>query len=48
VTCGIGNISLDEMSKAILPWIAVMLVALGLVVIFPEISLYLVRLINVR
>lgn len=48
VTCGIGNISLDEMSKAILPWIAVMLVALGLVVIFPDISLYLVRLINVR
>jgi C4-dicarboxylate transporter DctM subunit len=48
VTCGIGNISLDEISKAILPWIAVMLVALGLVVIFPDISLYLVRLLNVR
>ncbi len=48
VTCGIADISLDEMSKAILPWIAVMLVALGLIVLFPDISLVLVNLLNAR
>ncbi len=48
VTCGIADISLDEMSKAILPWIAVMLLALGLIVIFPQLSLFLVQLLNAR
>ncbi|GAB7079421.1 TRAP transporter large permease [Megalodesulfovibrio paquesii] len=48
VTCGIGKISLDEMSKAIIPWIIVMLVSLALVVTIPDISLFLVHLLNAR
>lgn len=46
VTCGMANISLDEMSKAIMPWICVMLVALGLIVVFPQISLFMVDLLK--
>lgn len=44
VTCSIGNISLDKMSKAIIPWIIVMLISLAVVVVFPQLSLYLINL----
>ncbi|QJT10296.1 TRAP transporter large permease [Oceanidesulfovibrio marinus] len=46
VTCGIADISLDEMAKAILPWIGVMLLAQALIVIFPQITMVLVHLLN--
>jgi len=41
VTCGIANISLDVLSKAVLPFLAVMLSVLILLVLFPQISLFL-------
>ena len=41
VTCGIANISLDELSKSILPWLGMLLIALALIVAFPQISMFL-------
>ena len=41
VTCGIANISLDAISRAVLPFLAVMLVILLLIVSVPGISLFL-------
>jgi C4-dicarboxylate transporter DctM subunit len=41
VICGIGNISLDEVAKAVLPFLAVMLFILLLLVVFPQLSLFL-------
>ena len=44
VTCGIANISLVALSKAVLPFLAVMLVILVLLVVFPQISLFLLAI----
>ncbi|MCC8194988.1 MAG: TRAP transporter large permease [Deltaproteobacteria bacterium] len=41
VTCGIANISLDAISKAVLPFLAVMAVILILIVTIPGLSLFL-------
>ena len=41
VTCGIANIPLDTLSKAVLPFLAVMLVILVALVVFPQISMCL-------
>ena len=46
VTCGIANISLDELAKSILPWLGVLLAALALIVVFPQISMFLPNLVN--
>ena len=46
VTCSIANMSVDELSKSILPWLAVLLLALGLIVAFPQISMFLPQFFN--
>lgn len=44
VTSRIGNISVEKMSYALLPWIAALFVALMLITYFPEISLVVPRM----
>ena len=46
VTCGIGKLSLEYLSKSILPWFFVMLVALAIIVIFPGLSTWLPSLVR--
>jgi C4-dicarboxylate transporter DctM subunit len=41
VTCGIAKLPLEVVSKAIIPWLIVMLVSLVLIVIFPSLSTWL-------
>jgi tripartite ATP-independent transporter DctM subunit len=41
VVCNIANISLEEVSKAVLPFILIMIVALAIIIYFPWLSLYL-------
>ncbi len=41
VTCGIADISLDAMTRAIMPWLAVLISSLLLIALFPAISLCL-------
>ncbi|MDD2207339.1 TRAP transporter large permease [Aminobacterium sp. MB27-C1] len=41
VTCGIANISMEKISKAIIPWLLVLMVTLLIIVIFPAVSLLL-------
>lgn len=43
VTCGIANISLDQITRGVLPWIGVMLVALLIILFVPQLSLVLVN-----
>ena len=40
----IGNLSVVDLTKALLPWLAALLFALGLITFIPEISLFLPRL----
>lgn len=44
VTCGIADIPLDTLSRAILPWIGVLVTCLLLITLFPGLSLFLPRL----
>jgi tripartite ATP-independent transporter DctM subunit len=44
VTCSVGKISLEKLSKAIVPFLTVEIIVLFLVTYIPEISLYLPRL----
>jgi C4-dicarboxylate transporter DctM subunit len=46
VTCGISKQPLEEVSKAIVPWFFVMLVALALIVLFPGLSTWLPTLLR--
>ncbi len=46
VTCGIAKISLEDISKAILPWVFLMMVLLMLLTFVPSISLALPRLLG--
>ena len=46
VTCGIAKISLEDISKAILPWVFLMVVLLMLLTFVPSISLALPRLLG--
>lgn len=46
VTCGIANISLEEITKGVLPWIGVMIVALALLLLIPQLSLFLVAILK--
>jgi C4-dicarboxylate transporter DctM subunit len=41
VVCNLANISLEEVSKAIVPFILVMLLALGIIIYFPLLSTFL-------
>jgi tripartite ATP-independent transporter DctM subunit len=41
VVCNIANISLEEVSKAVLPFILIMIVALAIIIYFPWLSMYL-------
>ncbi len=41
VTCGISKQSIEEMSKAIVPWFLVMIAALAIIIIFPSLSTWL-------
>ena len=41
VVCNIANISLEEVSKAVLPFILIMIVALAIIIYFPWLSTYL-------
>lgn len=43
VGCGISNISIERISVAVLPYLAAMLVALALLMFFPQISLILLQ-----
>lgn len=42
----IGGLSLDRLTRALLPWIGALLLALTLVTLFPEITLFLPRLLG--
>ncbi len=44
VACGIGNISIEDLSKSIVPWLLVMIICLTLITFIPEISLFLPKL----
>ncbi|HHZ03065.1 MAG TPA: TRAP transporter large permease [Tissierellia bacterium] len=44
VACGISNSSLEEVSKGVAPFFFCMLIALALITVFPQISLFLPRL----
>ena len=44
VACGIGKISLEELSKSMIPWLAVMVTCLAVITFVPEISLFLPKL----
>ena len=44
VACGIGKISIEELSKSMIPWLLVMVTCLMLITFIPEISLFLPRL----
>ncbi|MDY3869523.1 MAG: TRAP transporter large permease [Pyramidobacter sp.] len=46
VTCGIAKMSLEDVVKAIVPWLIAMLAALGLLTAFPCISLWLPSLLK--
>jgi C4-dicarboxylate transporter DctM subunit len=46
MTCQVGGVKFEALCKAIVPWILVMLVALVLVVIVPDISLFLPKLLG--
>lgn len=46
VTCGIADISMDEMSRAILPWLLVLMGAMLLIALMPQISLLLPALMS--
>jgi C4-dicarboxylate transporter DctM subunit len=41
VVCNIANISLEEVSKAVLPFILIMIIALAIIIYFPWLSMYL-------
>ena len=41
VTCGISKMSIEEVSRSVVPWFFVMLTALVLLVLFPQLSLFL-------
>lgn len=45
VACGIGNISIEELSKSIIPWLFVMIFCLMMITFIPDISLFLPKLI---
>lgn len=44
VTCGIGDISIEEISKSIIPWLLVMITALMLITFVPGLTLALPKL----
>ncbi|ORC35183.1 C4-dicarboxylate ABC transporter permease [Marispirochaeta aestuarii] len=48
MACQISDIKFDDIAKAILPWIAVMIVVLLVVTYVPNISLWLPKLLNMR
>jgi C4-dicarboxylate transporter DctM subunit len=41
VVCNLANISLEAVSKAVIPFILVMLLALGIIIYFPALSTFL-------
>lgn len=46
VTCGIAKITLEDMTKAILPWLFAMVLTLAILSVFPAISLFLPTLLR--
>ena len=46
VTCGISKQSIEEVSKAVVPWFCVMVVALVFIVLFPSLSTWLPSLVR--
>jgi tripartite ATP-independent transporter DctM subunit len=48
VVCNLANISLEEVSKAVVPFVLVMLLALGLVMYFPALSTFLPAFFNLN
>lgn len=46
VTCGISKMSIEEVSKAVVPWFFVMLLALAILVLVPQLSLFLPNLLR--
>lgn len=46
VGCSIGNIKIEQASKALLPFYLVMIIALLLITFIPELTLYLPRVLN--
>ncbi len=44
VACGIGKISLEDLSRSMLPWLVVMISCLMIITFIPEISLFLPKL----
>lgn len=46
VTCGIAKLPLETVSRAVMPWFFVMLVALALIVLFPSLSTWLPALLR--
>jgi C4-dicarboxylate transporter, DctM subunit len=41
VVCNIANISLEEVSRAVLPFVLIMIAALAIIIAFPALSTYL-------
>lgn len=48
VTARIAELPIARMIKALLPWLAVLIVALALITVFPEVSLWFPRLIGMK
>lgn len=46
VTCGIAKISLEDLVKAIIPWLCAMLIALAVITAWPALSLWLPQLLR--
>jgi len=46
VTCGIAKISLEDITRAIIPWLLSMIITLAVITIFPSLSLFLPELLR--